>query len=82
MKIIIDMPVWSLALRRHKQSTDASVVLFRELIADGRVVLLGAIRQEIISGIRHTEQYEKLKADLRALPNLKLKMEDYEIAAR
>lgn len=81
MKVVVDTSVWSLALRRKKQQKDAYVELFKELIADGRVVLLGAIRQEILSGIRYQEQYEKLKTNLRAFPDLRLKEDDYEVAA-
>ncbi|MEH2376280.1 hypothetical protein [Nostoc sp.] len=55
--------------------------MFRELVADGRVALLGAVRQEILSGIRDTNQYNRLKNYLRAFPNLELDMEDYELAS-
>lgn len=79
MKVIVDTSVWSIALR-HRQKTD-HVNALEELISDGRVVLLGAIRQELLSGIRHEEQYEKLKLHLRAFPDLIVQMEDYEKAA-
>ena len=81
MKVVVDTSVWSLALRRHKEAEDGYVELFKELISDGRVVLLGAIRQEVLSGIRYIGQYEKLKTNLRAFPDLKLKADDYEVAA-
>lgn len=45
MKAIVDSCVWSLALRRNVASQDMAIVkILRELITDGRVVLLGAIR--------------------------------------
>jgi len=81
MKVIVDTSVWSLALRRGQQPNDPYVVLFRDLIVDGRVVLLGAVRQELLSGIRHVEQFERLKNYLRTFPNLELVMDDYELAA-
>ena len=81
MKVIVDTSVWSLALRRQKQPQNAYVDLLEELIADGRVVVLGVVRQEVLSGIRYKEQYEKLKANLRAFPDLSLKEDDYEVAA-
>jgi predicted nucleic acid-binding protein len=55
--------------------------LFRELITDGRVALLGAVRQEVLCGIRHANQYNRLKNYLRAFPNLDLDIEDYELAS-
>ena len=57
------------------------MALLRELIVDGRVVLVGAVRQEILSGIRHIDQFERLKNYLHAFPNLDLIVEDYELAA-
>jgi predicted nucleic acid-binding protein len=81
MKVIVDSSVWSLALRRQNQLNDLLVNKLRDLISDGRVVLIGAVRQEILSGIKHQEQFEKLRDYLRAFPNLPLDAEDYELAA-
>lgn len=81
MKVIVDTSVWSLAFRRSKKPTNLAVGILRELITDGRVALLGVVRQEVLSGIRHPEQFEKLKDNLRAFPDLVLSIEDYELAA-
>ena len=81
MRVIVDTSVWSLALRRNQANPHLSVVKLRDLIADSRVVMLGVVRQEILSGIRHLEQFNRLKEYLRAFPNLELSMRDYEIGA-
>ena len=82
MKVIVDTSVWSLALRRNYKVDDSPhVTMLRELITDGRVALLGAVRQEILSGIRDANQYNRLKNYLRAFHNLELDMEDYELAS-
>lgn len=82
MKVIVDTSVWSLALRRNTQKQTLSVVQrLRELIADDQVVLLGAVRQEVLSGIRSSEQFTRLRDSLRAFPDLLLTIEDYELAA-
>lgn len=85
MKVVVDTAVWSLALRNNQKQSEVSVhptvVLLKALIEEGRVVLLGVVRQETLSGIRHQSQYEKLKTHLRAFPNLALESEDYELAA-
>lgn len=81
MNIVVDTSIWSLALRRKSKPAHAAIELLRELIKEGRVVLLGVIRQEVLSGIRHCEQFEKLKDYLRAFPDLPLGVEDYELAA-
>ncbi len=80
MKVIVDTSVWSLALRRQQQNNSIADKL-RDFIGDGRVILLGALRQEILSGIKQQAQFDKLKNNLQAFPNLPLGAEDYELAA-
>ncbi|NJN12743.1 MAG: PIN domain-containing protein [Richelia sp. RM1_1_1] len=82
MSVIVDTSIWSLAFRRNAPDETASILKdFRDLIANGEVVLLGAIRQEILSGIRHIEQFKRLRNSLRAFPNLELNIADYELAS-
>ena len=81
MKVIVDTSVWSLSLRRQKQQNNSIANRLRDLIADGRVVILGAVRQEILSGIKHQKQFKKLRDRLKAFPNPELDVEDYELAA-
>ncbi len=82
MSVIVDTSVWSLALRRSA-SPDASPIVaqLRALIADDRAILVGAIRQEILSGVRSVEQFARLRDYLRAFPDVELALEDYELAA-
>jgi len=83
MKVVVDTSVWSLALRRNNLDNAVRVVnQLRELIADGKVVLVGAVRQEVLSGIRNLEQFTRLRDYLRAFPDLQLFPEDYELAAQ
>ena len=83
MRVIVDTSVWSLALRRQNApNQDPKVALLRDLILDSRVALLGVVRQEILSGIRHQNQYERLQKELRKFPNLELFIEDYELASQ
>jgi len=81
MRVIVDTSVWSLALRRRKPAASPHCDLLRRLIMDGETVLLGAIRQELLSGIRFPEQYQRLKLRLRAFPDLTLETGDHELAA-
>ena len=53
-----------------------------EAIQDGRVVMIGPVRQEILSGIKHQDQFEKLRAVLGAFPDEELTTPVYEEAAR
>jgi predicted nucleic acid-binding protein len=81
VNVIVDTSVWSLALRRAKR-VDASVTReLTELIEEGRVVMLGAVRQELLSGLKDKRQFEMLREHLRAFPDLELESSDYEEAA-
>ena len=82
MNSIVDTSVWSLALRRSPSSQDAAIsAQLRALIADDCAIVLGAIRQEILSGVRNVEQFTRLRDYLRAFPDVELVSEDYELAA-
>lgn len=81
MRVLVDTSVWSLALRRKSGSGSPEVAELRELVSEGRVALLGAIRQEVLSGVRETKDYERLRDHLRAFEDEALGMEDHERAA-
>ncbi|MGH7281325.1 MAG: type II toxin-antitoxin system VapC family toxin [Polyangiaceae bacterium] len=81
MNVLVDTSVWSLALRRHLPRETHVERELVELIGEGRVILLGAIRQELLCGIRSSEQFKKLRDALRAFPDEPLVQADYEDAA-
>jgi predicted nucleic acid-binding protein len=81
MNVLVDTSVWSLALRRSAGVGKAETSELTELIREGRVAMIGAIRQEILSGLRAADQFRKLKDRLRAFPDLALDQSDYEEAA-
>ena len=55
MNVLVDTSVWSLALRRKRETLgDNERVLVRELselIREGRAKVVGLVRQELLSGI-------------------------------
>jgi predicted nucleic acid-binding protein len=81
VNVLVDTSVWSLALRRPALEGGAATAELVELIREGRVAIIGAIRQEILSGIRVAEQYRKLRDRLRAFGDVTLDEVDYEEAA-
>jgi predicted nucleic acid-binding protein len=81
MKVIVDTSIWSLALRRDGQNESEFVQEFRNLIHDHLVRMLGPIRQEILSGIRHESQFNRLKKRLDSFPDVPILTEDYISAA-
>lgn len=80
MKVIVDTCIWSLVLRRIRPSTKHELHL-SALIDKGLVVMLGPIRQEILSGSKSQEQFEILKDYFSAFPDHRLQRVDYEKAA-
>jgi predicted nucleic acid-binding protein len=86
MNVLIDTSVWSLALRRKSESLSTNerflVAELAELIREGRARMIGLVRQELLSGIKATEQYEKLRLHLRSFPDEVVDTSDYEEAAK
>ncbi len=85
MMVLADTSIWSVALRRTHQDL-ASIQkqqarILQELISEGRVQLLGVVRQELLSGIRRPEQFARLREHLRSFSDVSLDREDYERAA-
>lgn len=81
MTVLVDTSVWSLALRRRDLSEAPAVLELRELIQESRAHLIGAVRQEVLSGIREKAQFEKLRDRLRGFPDLPVRTVDHERAA-
>ena len=84
--ILVDTPVWSLALRRKAADLGAAdrrvTQLLYALVDEGRVQLLGPVRQELLSGLREESQFRRLRDYLRDFPDVPIETEDYEEAAR
>jgi predicted nucleic acid-binding protein len=82
MKVLVDTSVWSLVLRRKFRPENASTESeLASLIADGRVAIIGPIRQELLSGIGEPAQFERLRQHLRAFSDTEITRDDYEEAA-
>ena len=80
MKVLVDTCVWSLALR-HKSPDKEIEKKLREIVKDGRVAIIGPIRQEILSGISKEEQFEKLKTLLEPFDDIPLQSNHFIRAA-
>jgi predicted nucleic acid-binding protein len=86
MLVLVDTPIWSLALRRRDADLNPRAqrltTTLRELIQDGRAQLVGPVRQELLSGIREEASFKKLRNQLRAFEQVPFDVADYEEAAR
>ena len=82
MKVLVDTSIWSLALRRRQQAQNPEAEELGRLIASHVVEIIGPIRQEVLSGVRGSVQFERLETCLDAFVDLPLTAEDYVTAAK
>ena len=82
MKVLVDTPIWSYALRSKRAGFEQHVKEFEALIVDQRVLIIGPIRQEILSGYSEMSQFEKLNKKLKYFENTSIIDEDYVQAAK
>ncbi len=80
MKVLVDTCVWSKVLRYR--SADPQITnRIRGLIEDGSVVMIGPIRQELLSGISDSSQFAKLKGKLSVFEDIPLETAHFVKAA-
>lgn len=86
MIVLVDTPVWSLALRRKPGDLNpreqALTRALAELIREGRAQIVGVVRQELLSGIREAGRFDRLRDYSRAFDEPRLDVRDYEEAAQ
>ena len=83
---LVDTPVWSFALRRKAQNlrpaeTRLTKYLY-QLVDRSETQLLGAVRQELLSGLKEESEFQRLRDYLRDFPDVDVITDDYEEAAR
>ena len=82
MKVLVDSPIWSLALRRMPRPENAATKSeLASLIDDGRVAMIGPIRQEVLSGIKERAYFDRLCDHLSGFPDTEIVPDDYVEAA-
>jgi predicted nucleic acid-binding protein len=82
VNVLVDTSVWSLALRRRAPTPNPHAAELGALVREGRVAMIGPIRQELLSGTRSAADFDRLRQHLEPFPDLDLAREDYEDAAR
>ena len=80
MKVLVDTSIWSLAFRHKKQCERVQKLI--ELISSSMVVMIGPIRQELLSGISNKDTFLQLKTKLQAFNDFAITSHDYETAAQ
>jgi predicted nucleic acid-binding protein len=81
VRVLPDTPIWSAAFRRAEGVDSAYRRQMERLVVQGMVEIIGPIRQELLSGIRESTQFERVRERLRRFQDLEVTPEDYEEAA-
>ena len=81
MKVLVDTPIWSYALRTPNKEYQHEINQLRSLIEDQRALIIGPIRQEILSGYSDLRKFKRLKEKLSFFDNAPIQDSDYELAA-
>jgi len=81
MKILVDTSIWSLALRRNSDLNRKEVRELLQLIREFRTIMIGPIRQELLSGIPDVKNFIALREKLSSFDDFNIRSEDYESAA-
>lgn len=80
MTILVDSPIWSLSFRRAT-ATSSEARLLGGLARKGQARIIGAVRQEVLSGIRSVDRFAYVRERLRAFPDVPLTTRHHELAA-
>ena len=81
MKVLVDTPIWSYALRSKNKEYQAEINSLTSLIRDQRAIIIGPIRQEILSGYSDLRKFRIIKEKLSYFENTPILDVDYERAA-
>jgi len=81
VKVLVDTPIWSYALRTRDNEYQHEIDKLESLIKDQRALIIGPIRQEILSGYSDLRKFRKLKEKLSYFENIPIQDIDYELAA-
>lgn len=82
MKCVVDTSVWSQALRRKGHRETEEVRKLTVLLKEGeRIFVPGIVLQEVLQGIRSSEQFNQIRESLSYFPLLKASFDDHVFAA-
>ena len=81
MKVLVDTTIWLYALRTPNNKYQYEIDQLTSLIRDQRALMIGPIRQEILSGYSDLRKFRKIKEKLSYFENTPIQDIDYESAA-
>ncbi len=81
MSVIADTSAWSLFLRRRTGRESGALKRFKELLQQDAIVLLGIVKQELLSGVREEAQFDRMADILSGFDEVLAESEDHTTAA-
>jgi Predicted nucleic acid-binding protein, contains PIN domain len=83
-QVLVDTSVWSLALRKKEWNEKEQKIVnqLSKLILNLDIVVIGPIRQEILSGISDQKRFIELKSKISIFNDFAIEKRDYELAAQ
>jgi len=81
VKVLVDTPIWSYALRTSHKEYQKEIDQLTSLIKEQRALLIGPIRQELLSGYSDLRKFNIVKEKLSFFENTPIQDVDYESAA-
>jgi predicted nucleic acid-binding protein len=81
--ILVDTSVWSMVFRKKQLEADEQKLMdyLISLIRKRYVIMIGPVRQEILSGISDNDKFIQLRDDLESFSDFEISTTDYETAA-
>ncbi len=81
MKVLVDTSIWSYAFRSHHEDHQSEINQLISLIKAQRAIIIGPVRQEILSGYSDLQKFSKIREKLSYFENTPITDSDYELAA-
>ena len=81
--IVVDTTVWSKAYRRKKITDEdcKTIEKFRDILDTEEEILIGPVRQELLSGIAKKDVFYDLLIKLNGFNNYEVQVADHDLAA-
>jgi predicted nucleic acid-binding protein len=81
LKVLVDTPIWSYALRLNNQKYQTEISRLSSLVREQRAIIIGPIRQELLSGYSDLSRFDIIRTKLSCFENTPILDTDYELAA-
>ena len=81
--IIVDTTIWSKAYRRKRIADEDQLIIKKlySILDEEKEILLGPVRQELLSGITDKNVFNDLMIKLNGFNNYEIQLADHDLAA-